>query len=52
MKVAGCTPPDGPDDATAEALDGWGRTARLVMIRLAEAAVRAIPLLVGWLTRR
>lgn len=35
---------------TAEALGGWGKTARLVVIRLSESAVPV--LLLAWVTRR
>ncbi len=45
--------PDGPDDldVTRYAVRGWGRTARLCAIRLAEAVPAAV-LLVVWLILR
>jgi hypothetical protein len=44
--------PGGEDEAEdREALDGWGRTARLCVIRLAESGTAALPLLL-WLSMR
>jgi hypothetical protein len=48
--VASASRPEEPD-VTSYAVTGWGRTARLCAIRLAEAAPAFVPLMV-WLSLR
>ena len=45
---------DGPDDSdvTGYAVRGWGRTARLCAIRLAEAVPAVVPVVVWLILRR
>ena len=45
-------PPPETGAAEAEALATWGKTARLVAIRLSGAAAPALPWVLAWLARR
>jgi hypothetical protein len=41
-----------PDDDVKDPLASWGRTGRLVVIRIAEAAAPVLPVLAWWAARR